>query len=196
MSNNKRSLVSRMELGGCLLIFPLLVGVVSLEANAQNPAAPAEAAPPIDAMAPGGLEGELEAPADVTGVGDPQADASALLTGFMDPFEYDPRGRKDPFARVIADRAVEQGAMHGPLLPLQRFEITQLRLVGILWDVRRPKAMFKDPEGATHVVGPNAKVGPRNGYVAVIREGEVVVVETIEQEGRLVSTAQVVKIAR
>jgi type IV pilus assembly protein PilP len=122
--------------------------------------------------------------------------ASGPFAGFMDPFPYDPRGRRDPFAQPIDDVPVEQGLSHGPLLPLQKFELGQLRLVGIIWDVRDPKAMLKDPEGRTHVIGPNTKIGTKNGYVAVIREGELVVVETVEQDGRLVSTAQVVKIAK
>lgn len=119
-----------------------------------------------------------------------------MFSGFIDPFDYAPSGRRDPFVQPIPDKPMEQGNVAGPLLPLQKFELGQLRLVGIIWDVKRPKAMIKDPGGITHVVGPNTKVGPRNGYIAVIREGEMVVVETNEQDGRLVSSAQVVKIAK
>ncbi len=114
----------------------------------------------------------------------------------MDPFDYNPRGRRDPFIQPIPDKPVDQGPIHGPLLPLQKYDLQQLRLVGIIWEVRKPQAMIKDPTGSTHLVGTNTRIGPRNGYIAVIREGEIVVVETQEQEGRLVSTAQVVKIAR
>jgi type IV pilus assembly protein PilP len=121
---------------------------------------------------------------------------SSMFGGFREPFDYDPRGRRDPFQQPIPDRPMEEGALHGPLLPLQQFELSKLRLVGIIWDVRHPKAIIKDPNGNTHLVSTNTKVGPRNGYIAVIREGEIVVVETQEQDGRLVSTAQVVKIAQ
>ncbi|RYZ74524.1 MAG: hypothetical protein EOP05_09175 [Proteobacteria bacterium] len=78
-----------------------------------------------------------------------------IFSGFMDPFDYDPRGRRDPFLQPIPDKPVEQGNVAGPLLPLQKFELGQLR-----------------------------------------REGEMVVVETTDQDGRLVSSAQVVKIAK
>jgi type IV pilus assembly protein PilP len=124
------------------------------------------------------------------------SDPSTMFQGIMDPFEYDQRGRRDPFVQPVPDKPVEQGNVHGPLLALQKFELSQLALVGIIWDVKRPKAMIKDPTGTTHVVGTNTKVGPHNGYIAVIREGEMVVVETQEQDGKLVSSAQVVKIAR
>jgi type IV pilus assembly protein PilP len=125
-----------------------------------------------------------------------QSPQLTIFSGMMDPFDYDPRGRRDPFGQPIPDIPMSQGGLHGPLLPLQRFELNQLRLTGILWDVRQPKAILKDPSGAIYIVGPNAKIGPRNGYVAVIREGEIVVVETVDLDGRLVSTAQVVKIAK
>ena len=119
-----------------------------------------------------------------------------FLQGLMDPFEYDPRGRKDPFAQPLIDRPVEQGSAHGPLLPLQRFGLEQLQLVGIIWDVKRPRAMIQDPQRKIHIVGPNTKVGTKNGYIAVIREGEIVVVETIPQDGKLVSSAQILRLVR
>lgn len=139
---------------------------------------------------------EMNVPPPLPGQPGVSTGEPSIFAGFMDSFDYDPRGRRDPFAQPIADKPAEPGAMHGPLLPLQKFDVNQLRLVGIIWDVRHPKAMIRDPQGKTHIVGPNTKIGPRNGYIAVIREGEMVVVETVEQDGKLASTAQVVKIAR
>lgn len=138
-----------------------------------------------------------QAPIDPTQAAKGRMDAvNSVFAGFTEPFEYENRNNRDPFQQPIPDVPVQQGALHGPVLPLQKYDLGQLRLVGIIWDVRRPKAMIKDPTGNTHIVATNTKVGPKNGYIAVIREGEIVVVETIEQDGRLVSSAQVVKIAR
>ena len=64
------------------------------------------------------------------------------------------------------------------MTPLQKWELGEFKLVGIMWDVRDPKAMFIDPENQVHVVGRDESIGKKNGYVAVIREGEVVVVES------------------
>jgi Tfp pilus assembly protein PilP len=120
-----------------------------------------------------------------------------FLQGMMDAFDYKPRQRRDPFFPPVLDRPVQMGAKHGPLIGLQKFELSSLKLIGIVWDVKRPRAMIADPNGKVHVVGPNAKIGARNGYVAVIREGEIVVVETIEGDsGRLTTAAQVVKLAK
>ena len=176
-----------------LAIASLLVSTQVLAQGPQGNQAPdmGEAASNPEAGSKGAT-----AASGTTGLSTGGADPSSMFSGFMDPFDYDPRGRRDPFVMPVPDRPADQQNVHGPLLPLQKYDLAQLRLVGIIWDVKRPKAMIKDPSGQTHVVGPNTKVGPRNGYIAVIREGEMVVVETQEQEGKLVSSAQVVKIAR
>ncbi len=174
----------------------LLISMASA-AFAQNGAAPADPATASPPSAPSsGESAKNAADSVITKTESAPAGATNIFAGFMDPFDYDPRGRRDPFSLPIDDKPMAQGQLHLPLLPLQRYELNQFRLMGIMWDVRSPKAMLKDPSGQIHIIGPNAKIGPRNGYVAVIREGEIVVVETMEQEGRLISTAQVVKIAK
>jgi type IV pilus assembly protein PilP len=175
----------------------LALSVFASSSFAQDPAAlAAPAAQPQSAQAPAADATQAQSGSAQTASGSSPSSQEGIFSGFMDPFDYDPRGRRDPFVQPVPDRPVEQGNVAGPLLPLQKFELGQLRLVGIIWDVKRPKAMIKDPTGQTHVVGPNTKVGPRNGYIAVIREGEMVIVETQDQDGRLVSSAQVVKIAK
>jgi type IV pilus assembly protein PilP len=172
-------------------------------AHAQSPVPPqgppGTGAPPQFGAPPGtaGPQGAPTPPAGPPTAAKPdESGSSSMFAGYMDPFTYDPQSRADPFVMPVPDKQMAQGGVHGPLLPLQRFELSQLSLVGIIWDVRRPKAMIRDPEMHTHIVGPNTKVGPRNGYIAVIREGEIVVVETEERDSQLVSTAQVVKIAK
>lgn len=118
------------------------------------------------------------------------------LSGLLDPFEYQARGRRDPFTKPTVDKPVAEGAYHGPFLPLQRFNLTDLKLTAIIWDVSRPKAMIIDPEQKVHIVGPNTRVGKNNGYIAAIREGEIVVVETNEEEGNLISSTKILRIVK
>ncbi|MEO0335779.1 MAG: pilus assembly protein PilP, partial [Pseudomonadota bacterium] len=79
------------------------------------------------------------------------------------------------------------------LLPLQRFDLDQLNLLGIIWDISDPKAMFKDPNGEIHIVGLEERIGRKNGYIAVIREGEVVVVEASRRKGEVIYTSRVLR---
>ncbi len=183
--------------GSRFLIFSGMISatillILSL-ANAQ-----AQGTPPADPAAAGSAGQEVKPVSPVEATKQLEALSDELfLQGMMDAFEYDPRGRRDPFVQPVLDRPVSMGAKHGPFLALQRFDISTLKLIGIIWDVKRPRAMITDPNGKIHIVGPNAKVGPRNGYIAVIREGEIVVVETVEGDGgRLASSAQVIKIAK
>lgn len=157
-------------------------------AFAQAP--PPAAAPPAQgnpAAAPVGQPAQPQA-------GEAEA-AGSTLSSFMEPFDYDPLGRKDPFQKPAIDKPLAPGSFHGPVLPLQKYPLASLTLVGIIWDVARPRAMFKDPDQKVHVVGPNAKLGNQNGYIAVIREGEVVVIETFEEDGKLYSAPRIVKLA-
>ena len=168
----------------------LLSLIGTTPAFAQDPpAAPAAAG---DAAADGGAIDPKEATKQLETLS-----GELFLQGLMDAFDYKPRQRRDPFFPPVLDQPVPMGARHGPLVGLQKFDLSALKLIGIVWDVKRPRAMISDPLGKVHVVGPNAKIGLRNGYIAVIREGEIVVVETMEGDaGRLTTTAQVVKLAK
>ncbi len=185
-----RSLKTRTISRSTLLIY-VAVALAALSSGfavAQAPP-PAAATPPAD-----GAAGAVDPKAAVKNM--EAIPEEVFLQGLMDPFDYEPRGRKDPFAQPVLDRPVSQGSAHGPLLPLQRFELAKLKLIGIIWDVKRPRAMINDPDSKVHIVGPNTKIGTRNGYIAVIREGEIVIVETVEENGRLVSSAQIIKLAK
>lgn len=92
-----------------------------------------------------------------------------------DGYAYDPTGKRDPFKPF---RAAVGDIKKVVLEPLQKWDLDRLKVVGILWDVRNPRAMVKDPEGAVYIVTKNSKIGRNEGYVAAVREGEVVVIET------------------
>jgi type IV pilus assembly protein PilP len=115
---------------------------------------------------------------------------------FLEPFIYDPKNRKDPFKPYVEIDSIDQGEMQGPLLPLQRFDLNEIHLVGIIWDVGAPRAMFLDPTNTVHIIGKNERIGRNNGYIAMIREGEVVIVEATRKEDEVIYTTTVMKISR
>jgi len=104
-------------------------------------------------------------------------------------YSYDPTGRRDPFKPYKSYRpspTVSNGSSpHIADLsdPLQRWEIERFSVVAIMWEVRNPRAMVKDPDGKMYMIGKHTRIGRNNGQVVAIREGEVVVVEEIENEG-------------
>lgn len=117
---------------------------------------------------------------------------------FLEPYIYDTReGRRNPFRPFsLIDPNAYSSVVIGPSTPLERYDLDELKLTGVLWDVKSPKAMFVDPKNEVHVVSKDDRIGRRRGYVAVIREGEVVVVETTTFSGEPVYSTRVLKIER
>ncbi|MBI2361262.1 MAG: pilus assembly protein PilP [Deltaproteobacteria bacterium] len=93
------------------------------------------------------------------------------------PPRYSPAGKRDPF-RPLAQKS--QGAGSRPrenLSPLERFELGQLRLVGIVWDIQEPRAMVEDSLGLGYIVKVGTPIGPNEGKVKEIKPREVVIEE-------------------
>lgn len=124
--------------------------------------------------------------------------ASKPAPAFLEPYLYDTReGRRNPFRPFAAfDAAAYSDIVIGPSTPLERYDLDELKLTGILWDVKNPRAMFVDPKKEVHIVSKDDRIGRRRGYVAVIREGEVVVVETTTYSGEPVYSTRVLQIER
>jgi type IV pilus assembly protein PilP len=118
---------------------------------------------------------------------------SGLLQGIIEDYNYVSEGKRDPFMPLSG--LENSGATIGPMFPLQRFDLDQLKLVGIIWDVKNPKAMILDPQGKSYVVKVNERIGRNSGYVARIREGELVVVESFTgTDGKVTYQTRLVKL--
>lgn len=168
------------------------LGTVSSQESSDT-IMPAPPPPP-----PGNPAGTTPAPgaAEADAPIDPNIPAeSPRVDSFLEPFIYEAEGRRDPFKPPSEDTPTI-GDVSGPYLPLQRYDLRDLFLIGIIWGVKEPKAMFLDPNKVVHILGKDDRIGRNNGYIAVIREGEVVVVETVEVRGELAYTTQVIKITR
>lgn len=176
--------------------------------STQVPSAPAPPPPPssnsqVQPGSPAPSQVPLP-PVDESNIGDgataPDTTtvvAPAEPAGVLPPeMPYDPASRRDPFKAFRAVRPVVEPGSKATLEPLQRYEVEKLQVVGILWDVRTPRAMIKDPEGAVHTIVKNSKLGRNEGFVAAIREGEVVVVETIYDDGKVLKETRVMELSK
>lgn len=93
-----------------------------------------------------------------------------------DEYSYDPSGKRDPFRPLFLLRRPAAQSVE-PLTPLQRYEIGQLRLVGVVFDLAPPRAMVEDSSGLGFIVTPGTAIGPNGGVVTAIRPRQVVVEE-------------------
>lgn len=128
----------------------------------------------------GGGGGQMVAPKGPK-KSDPLDDAIASQEGYV----YNPIGKRDPFRSFLSfgSRAEDTA----PRTPMQKYEIDQYRLVGIVWGINRPRALVEDPEGVGHVMEMGTYVGRNWGKVTQISDNEVVVTEEYKTiDGELV----------
>ena len=110
----------------------------------------------------------------------PEPDPFALPAKKAEPVgapRYSPVGKRDPFQplplKVKATRRPREN-----LSPLERYELGQLQLVGIVWDAKEPRAMVEDAAGLGYIVKVGTPIGPNEGKIKAIRPTEVVVEES------------------
>ena len=98
---------------------------------------------------------------------------------------YDPAGRRDPFDPLVYDKMPVvtdgKGVLHTApeeqLTPLQQFEISQFRLIGVIIGKGQPTAMVVAPDGKAYVLRKGVKVGKNNGVVKSITSSAILIEE-------------------
>ena len=93
-------------------------------------------------------------------------------------FAYDPTGRRDPFRSYEWEHMKREFADSQQSGPLEQYDLTQLAVVGVVWDVGRARALVRDPSGMSYVVAAGARMGKNEGLVTRIDDNLIVVRET------------------
>jgi type IV pilus assembly protein PilP len=84
--------------------------------------------------------------------------------------------KRDPFRPFTLDVKITEKEKQ-KRSPLERYELGQLKLVGVIWDVKQPNAMVEDGAGLGYVVKPGTPIGPNDGKVKKIQPAGVVIEE-------------------
>ncbi len=93
-------------------------------------------------------------------------------------FSYNPEGRRDPFRSiVVASEKGREGLENLP--PLQRRELSEFRLIGVIWGGFGYTGMLMTPDGKGYTVRVGTRVGVNNGIVKGISERQLVVEERV-----------------
>ncbi len=91
-----------------------------------------------------------------------------------DEYTYDPGGRPDPFKSVLV-RGDQKNTRFLP--PLQQRDVSEMRLIAIVWGELGKMAMLQLPDGKGYSVKEGTKVGPNDGVIKKITFNEVIVRE-------------------
>jgi type IV pilus assembly protein PilP len=90
-----------------------------------------------------------------------------------------PQINRDPF-RPMSLRTKTPPRARENLSPLERFELGQLKIVGVIWDLKEPRALIEDTAGLGYIVKVGTPIGSNEGTVKAIGRSEVIVEEFYE----------------
>ncbi len=147
-----------------LLALPVLVAMLAGCSNSPKAPAPAPA--------PGASASVQRQPIASAPTG------TALLKTEEKPveaFSYRPAGRRDPFAPIVVRQ--EKKASMGDRPPLERYNISEFKLSGIIWGGFGYNAMLEGPDGKGYFIRVGTILGPNRGVVKKITQNMIVVEE-------------------
>lgn len=145
------------------------------------------------------LEDEL--PSDPMGVVEDSAQdlqqataQGSLVKRLTEPFDYARENKRDPFQLPESKESpLILGAYFGPFLPLQEIRLSDVKLKGILMDRTKPKAIIEIMEnGKPKLIRVRVGdfLGENFGVIQAIREGKIIIVQTLG-EGDQKSTSTI-----
>lgn len=175
-------LIHCRHLGAVIAGIAFAVGVYAQEPSAPA-AIPAPATPPSQEM-PAPPNNQVPPPSPPPPAGDqPQSD---VITNSRDLDKRVANRVKAPFMlpnHIYIKLKRKQGDAEGEgfvdesVEPQRRWSLRNYNLVGIIWNVSRPKAMITDKNGFLHMFYVGDKIGNNEGQITAIHNGEVVIRE-------------------
>jgi type IV pilus assembly protein PilP len=90
-------------------------------------------------------------------------------------YTYTAIGRRDPFAPIVVPESKKGAALDRP--PLERYNITEFKLSGIVWGGFGYNAILEGPDGKGYFVHAGTVVGPNRGVVKKITPTTLVIEE-------------------
>jgi len=98
---------------------------------------------------------------------------------------YNPKGKIDPFEPLFREKPVvatvkKKRERRIPRTPLEKIDLSQLKLVGIILAASGNKALVEESNGKGYVIKPGTYVGTNAGKVVKIEKDKVIVAEEYE----------------
>ena len=95
-------------------------------------------------------------------------------------YSYDPVGKKDPFKPFLQMASTRGSSRNVPLTPLEKYEISQLKLVAIISSPEGNIALIEDSAGKGYFLKKGIGIGKNEGKVTRILKDKVVIEETYQ----------------
>ncbi len=148
---------------------PAPVPSAAASAGPKEPPKPG-ATPPTAAPAP-----------PLTTTATPGAPAPAAAS--TDGYSYDPKSRRDPFQSLT--KMIKSASLQSQMPPLQRVQISDMKLLGIMWGGYGYYGLVQTPDGKGYTVKEGMLLGTNNGIIKTITDKAIIVSEpTVDIAGR------------
>lgn len=109
-------------------------------------------------------------------------------------YHYNPASKRDPFYSKILEEE-ENIAKSKNAFGLQKYDLTELKLGGIVWGSLGRKGVVETPEGKSYIIRVGTPIGKKGGMVKEITNKEVVILEfTTDYLGKRTSKHTVLKL--
>lgn len=95
-------------------------------------------------------------------------------------YAYTDAGKRDPFISLIQPEKKKKAVISADLPPLQRVDISELRLIGIVWEGSNYIAMISTPDGRGYPVRKGTIIGLNKGVVVDIASDHMVIEEKVK----------------
>ncbi len=95
-------------------------------------------------------------------------------------YSYNPAGKQDPFRPFIQLTTAKGGSKTAPLTPLQKYDISQLKLVAIISSPGGNIALVEDVAGKGYFLKKGTWIGKNDGKVTKILKDKVIIEEVYQ----------------
>lgn len=115
----------------------------------------------------------------------PKSDISFIETKVVPV--YDPKGKIDPFEPLFEETPKTKTASatyadtdHKPTTDIEKVDLSQLRLTGIILAASGNKALVQEASGRGHVISKGTRIGTHGGWVSAVLIDKVIVKEKMK----------------
>ena len=153
-----------------IIWFGVLIGFF-ISCGGSKPTPPPQAALPVAAApapAPAG-QPKAVAPQPAENMDDVYA-----IKAKQFEYAYNPIQKRDPFKPYDGEVSYD---FEREKTPLERYDLSQLRLTAIVWGISEPRALVSAPDGQDYIVKRDMRMGRNSGRIARITKKEIIVAE-------------------
>jgi type IV pilus assembly protein PilP len=139
----------------------------------------------VSKNAPSVKDGEVKETVASISVKEDKPPAAVFKTKSGLPLPYNPLGRVDPFEPLFKDEPEVEPAAAAkkkrvPRTPLERIDLGQLKLVGVILASSGNRALVQEASGKGYIIKEGTYIGTNSGKVTEIKNDRVVVAEEIQ----------------